>query len=350
MHSNPILIERQGSFYAGGREVKAAGTFDATASRKPGSDGQTFWIDQMYVQFQIPPNARKYPLVLIHGGGGTGRVWESTPDGREGYQTLFLRRGFSVYIVDLPRGGRSGFPSFNAELGRLDDQQSIVRDVTSRPGREKIWSRWRIGPCYPQVFPTQAFPVGDIEQFLRHIRPMVSDDPEVACAALLELLDWIGPAVLVTHSNGGLPGWLAAARSNLVKGIVSYEPGFVFPEDELPSPVPLYKGAQPSGTPIPSEQFGRLAEVPLQVVYGDNIPTSPVPDLIADDRRAQVVTCNKFVDALNLRGGRASSLHLRDAGLLGNSHFMFSDLNNVKVADELSTFLETHRLDVRDSA
>jgi hypothetical protein len=38
---------------------------------------------------------------------------------------------------------------------------------------------------------------------------------------------------------------------------------------------------------------------------------------------------------------------LPEAGLRGNTHFMFSDLNNVQVADLLSAFLNRHRLDAR---
>jgi len=55
-----------------------------------------------------------------------------------------------------------------------------------------------------------------------------------------------------------------------------------------------------------------------------------------------------FVNALNKRGSdNASVLHLPDVGLYGNSHFMFSDLNNVQVADQLSAFLSAKRLDIR---
>jgi len=177
--SGPITIERQGSFYVGGRQVTAAGTYDKT-SALPSSAGQTFWIDQMYVQYQVPVNARKLPLVLVHGGGGSGRVWETTPDGREGYQTIFLRRGFPVYIVDSPRGGRSGFPSFTGDLGKLDDKQQIVPARTFAAGREQAWSRWRLGPNYPETFEVQAFPMNAVDSFLKHIRPAVAEDPALA--------------------------------------------------------------------------------------------------------------------------------------------------------------------------
>ena len=97
-----LLIAQQGSFSVGGRTIQGTGVFDPTTSPDGTNEGQTLWVDQMYVQYQIPVNPRMYPMVLVHGGGGTGRVWESTPDGREGYQTIFLRRGYPVYIVDFP--------------------------------------------------------------------------------------------------------------------------------------------------------------------------------------------------------------------------------------------------------
>ena len=341
----PITIAQQGSFFVGGKKVVAAGNYDPTQGTASTDPGQTFWMDQMYVQYQIPENARKYPLILVHGGSGTGRVWETTPDGREGFQTLMLRRGFPVYIVDFPRRGRAGYPSFNGPFGTLDGAP-VVANRTEQAGMQYAWSRWRLGPKYPEVFPVQQFPMQAVDSFLQHLVPTVSDNSEIISGALIALLDKIGPAVLVTHSQSGLFGWLAGARSPHVKGIVAYEPGFVFKQGEVPLPIPLFKGSQPSGTPVTPVEFAKLATVPLQVVYGDNIPKQPIPDLVADGRRAHVVTSVMFAEALNKQGGQASVLHLPDVGQYGNSHFMFSDLNNVQVADELSKFLATNRLDL----
>jgi pimeloyl-ACP methyl ester carboxylesterase len=341
-----IALAEQGSFFVAGRTVQAKGVYDPAKQTGNVNEGNTFWADQMYVQYQIPANPRKYPLVLVHGGGGTGRVWETTPDGREGYQTLFLRRGFAVYIVDFPRRGRAGYPSYNGPFGDLDGA-AVVPNRTNRAGLHYAWSRWRLGPKYPEVFPVQQFPMKGLDQFMQHLVPTVSDDPEIISGALVALLEKIGPAIVVTHSQSGLFGWLAGARSANVKGIISYEPGFVFPKGEMPAPVPLYAGTQPAGTPVTVPEFASLAKIPIQVVYGDNIPKSPIPDLVADGRRAQVVTSRLFVQALNARGGKASVMALPDAGLYGNSHFMFSDLNNVAVADQLSAFLRAHNLDGR---
>jgi pimeloyl-ACP methyl ester carboxylesterase len=301
----------------------------------------------MYVHYQIPMNARQLPLVLVHGGGGTGAAWETTPDGREGCQGIFLRRGYAVYTVDAPRGGRSGFPGFNGELGKLGPTQEVIPPRTSRTGEKYAWARWRMGPQYPEVFPVQAFPMTGVESFMKAVRPIVADDPEVIARALAALLEKIGPAVVVTHSNGGLWGWLLGARSPNVRAIVSYEPTFVFPPDEVQLTGPARSGNQPAGTTVTSLEFDNLVKFPIQVVFGDNIPREPVPIHAANGRRLQVKDSKLFIDSINKRGGRASVLLLPDVGLRGNSHFMYQDLNNVEVADQLSAFLARHGLDAR---
>ncbi len=93
----PLIIQEQGSFAVGGTVITNPGTFDAI---KRGPEGQTLHGDHAYVFYQVPVNARKFPLVLWHGYGQSTKTWETTPDGREGYQNIFLRRGFGVYVID----------------------------------------------------------------------------------------------------------------------------------------------------------------------------------------------------------------------------------------------------------
>jgi len=101
----PLIIQEQGSFAAGGTVVHEPGTFDPV---KMSPEGQTLHGDHAYVFYQIPVNARKLPLVLWHGYGQFSKTWETTPDGREGFQNIFLRRGFGVYVLDQPRRGNAG--------------------------------------------------------------------------------------------------------------------------------------------------------------------------------------------------------------------------------------------------
>ena len=100
----PIVIQEQGSFLSGGTVLKTPGTFDPKNATDPA--GQTLHGDHAYVFYQIPVNARKLPLVLWHGYGQFSKTWETTPDGRDGFRNIFLRRGFSVYTIDQPRRGQ----------------------------------------------------------------------------------------------------------------------------------------------------------------------------------------------------------------------------------------------------
>ncbi|MCO5066580.1 MAG: alpha/beta fold hydrolase [Rhizobiaceae bacterium] len=354
----PFSVIDQGSFYVGGTMVRAGGTYDPSKEIDKGNklgvvagrsdDGSTFWKDQMYVQYQIPENPRKYPLVFVHGGAGTGAVWESTADGREGYQTIFVRRGYPVYIVDAPRRGRSGFPTFNGPFGTLEGKE-VISNETRRVGLEYAWSRWRIGPKPGEVFPNQAMPADDdsVQQFMLHVVPDLERDPDVVVDDIVKLLEKIGPAILVTHSEAGTYGWMAAMRSPNVAGIISFEPSYMFPKDEMPEPIPLYKGESRVGVPVTAEQFASLTKMPIDVFYGDNIPDQPVPDLLADGRRADRTISHLFVKALNDKGGDASVVELPKMGITGNSHFMFADKNNERIADEMEAFLGAKGLDAR---
>lgn len=70
--SEPIVIQKQGSFAVGGSVVTAPGTFDpikhgAFNPSAQESAGQTLRGDHAYVFYQIPVNARPLPLVMWHG-------------------------------------------------------------------------------------------------------------------------------------------------------------------------------------------------------------------------------------------------------------------------------------------
>src|SRR5437764_12225738 len=102
----------------------------------------------------------------------------------------------------------------------------VVDNRTGQSCIQYAWSRWRLVPKYPDVFPVQQFPMKAVDQFMQHLVPTVSDDAEIISGALVALLDRIGPAIVVTHSQSGWFGWLAAARSPHMKVIVAYVPGF----------------------------------------------------------------------------------------------------------------------------
>lgn len=115
-----IIIKEQGSFTVGGTVISNSGKFDPY-NQTP--EGQTFHGDHAYVFYQVPLNARTYPLVMWHGLGQFSKTWETTPDGREGFQNIFLRRRFPVYVIDQPRRGNAGRSTVAGSIEPIPDEQ-----------------------------------------------------------------------------------------------------------------------------------------------------------------------------------------------------------------------------------
>jgi hypothetical protein len=304
--------------------------------------------DHGYVNWQIPPHPRKLPLLMVH--ASSKKTWETTFDGREGFRDIFLRRGFSTYITDLPRTGQAGQgcgpTSYEPELG---DQS-----------RFNSWrlGLWLPGDPTPNFYPGVQFPDDPdaLDEFFRVQTPEFNapENEQVETDALAVLLDEIGPSIMLTHSSTGIRGWITPAKTPNIAAIVSYEPGnFVFPEGELPPPFPLADGTlRQRGREIPLSDFMALTKMPIQIIWGDFIPAeldraNVGPRLTLDTRRVNLRTAELFVEAVNRHGGDAENVLLPDIGITGNTHFPMLDLNNVEIADLLSQFLHEKRLDRR---
>ena len=96
---------------------------------------------------------------------------------------------------------------------------------------------------------------------------------------------------------------------------------------------------------VPLEEFKKLTRFPILIYYGDNIPTEPTERRGEDNWRVRLAMAKLWVEAINRHGGDATLVHLPEIGITGNTHFPFSDLNNVQIADLVSTFLEEKKLD-----
>jgi hypothetical protein len=328
----PLVIQEQGSFAVGGSVITNPGSYDAI-NRSPA--GQTVHGDHAYVFYQVPARARPLPLVMWHGIGQFSKTWETTPDGREGYQTIFLRRGFPVYVVDQPRRGRAG-------------RATLPTTITPTPDEQDWFGTFRLG-IWPDFFPGVQFARDPeaLNQYFRQITPDTGPlDTRLAADAVTALFEKIGPAILVTHSHSGGMGWRVASRTGKVRAIVSYEPGsgFVFPQDEVPPPVPMAGGAM-TAVGVPLSEFLPLTKIPIVIYYGDNIPAQQVANPGQDGWRARLVMARQWRDVVNRHGGDVTVVHLPELGIRGNTHFPFSDLNNVEVANLMSEFLRKKKLD-----
>jgi pimeloyl-ACP methyl ester carboxylesterase len=331
-NSKPILIQEQGSFAIGGTVVTNPGTFDPI---KQNPEGQTLHGDHAYVFYQIPVKARKYPLVMWHGIGQFSKTWETTPDGREGFQNIFLRRRFPVYLIDQPRRGNAG-------------RSTSAANILPTPDEQQWFGTFRIG-IWPNYFEGVQFSRDPetLNQYFRQMTPNIGTiDINVNADAVSALFNKIGPAILVTHSHSGGMGWVTAIKNQNIKAIVSYEPGsgFVFPEGEVPAPIPMAGGAL-TAFGVPLSDFMKLTKIPIIIYYGDFIPEKPIDNPGQDGWRARLEMARLWMDTVNRYGGDVTLVHLPEIGIKGNTHFPFSDLNNIEIADLMSEWLKEKGLD-----
>ncbi|MEY3872305.1 MAG: hypothetical protein RLZZ296_1300 [Pseudomonadota bacterium] len=309
-----LSIAKQGSFFVGGRNVTSKNLSLLPAYAPEG----TIAVEQMYVRYQVPVDAVRRPLVLIHGCCLTGKTWESTPDGRMGWDEFFVRRGFPTYVIDQVSRGRSAA-----------DPSAIIQVKAGKAGPETLpqifgaaqegaWAIFRFGPKYPEVFPGMQFPLEAQAEFWKQMVPdwlNTLPTPNPTVPALSELAQKLNGAVLVSHSQSGIfPFQTAALDTRGIAGIVSIEPG-----------------ACPAATADLKPYLG----MPILVLWGDYVDQAPrwAPRLKA---------CREFVAATNQAGGKAEMVVLGDVGLPGASHMLMQDKHSLKIGAWLAGWLDQH--------
>ncbi len=211
MAGQPMTLAEQGYFFVGGSYTQT-------------KDGQIM-TGQMFVQYQIPRDRKSpYPVVMWHGGGQTGTNFLGTPDGRKGWADYFLEQGYAVYVVDQPARARSGYftevygPTRRPTAAYMSRRFTAPENFNDWP-QAKFHTQWpgkgvAGDPVFDQFFASQVEDIRDVSVIERLNR-----------AAGAALLDRIGPAILLTHSQSGPFGWgVADARPQLVKGILAVEP------------------------------------------------------------------------------------------------------------------------------
>lgn len=331
----PVTIVDQGSFLAGGTVVTAPGTYKGT-TEPTNNAGETLHGDHAYVFYQKPKNAHHNSMVFLHGYGQSAKTWETTPDGRDGFQNIFLEKGYKTYLVDEPRRGRAG-------------RSTVATTISARPDDQLWFNNFRIGQ-WPGYYDNAAVPkdAASQDQFFRAMTPDTGAfDQKVVVDAMTAVFEKAGDGVLVTHSAGGGPGWGTAMASNHVKGVIALEPGtFPFPEGEVP---PVEKTTSPfpaKGTAVSMDDFMKLTKIPIVVYFGDNIPKgdTPVANWGEDNWRVRWNLAKKWEAVMNKYGGHVQVISLPDIGIKGNTHFMMADLNNRDVANAMEQWMKENGL------
>ena len=338
----PIELRTMGSLLFGGSVTKT-------------ENGETFHGDHGYAQYFIPAKSHTYPIVMWHGIGQSGRSYETTPDGREGYMALLPRRHWSVYIIDQPRRGRAGYTT-----AKVDTRFSPPTILSERA----VWEAFRNGTWRDKeertFYDTLLFPKDSIsvDQFFRQQTPDTGEEPrtkehrDFMGRTMTELFKQTGPAILITHSNSGQYGWATAMTApESVKAIVAYEPGAcAFPQSDSPTDLEPSEIVLCNETQAPQivsdEDFQKLTRMPIIIVFGDNVATEKSSDSFNSEVwRVAKNRARQFVEAVNRHGGDATLLVLPEIGIKGNTHAAFADLNNIEITNLLEQFLQEKGLD-----
>lgn len=336
-------LGRRGFFYVGGDYV--------------GQPGKTLMHGAMYVEVLVPKRIQhRWPLVLFHGAGQNATNWMGTPDGRKGWADDFVERGYVVYLVDQPARGRSAYlPGidgkemlFTTEMEERQFTANAEKGTWPQARRQTQWpGSGRIGdPTFDAFFRSQ----------MQHLESN-SETQTLVQRAGAALLDKIGPAVLVVHSQAGAFGWLIAdARPQLVKGIVAieplgppfqnasrvrpwgltdialtYEPALTDPaelqvvQQEAPDAPDLVRCFMQDGTP---RRLPNLAGIPTAVVITE-----------ASYHAAYDHCTSKY---LAQAGVKNDLIRLADLGIHGNGHMMMLEKNNLEISAMLDGWIASH--------
>ena len=317
----PLVLKAQGSFFVGGEKVEQ--TQGELGDLGPGGH---ITVNQMYVRYMVPQGGDgNVPVVMVHGATLTGKSWETTPDGRMGWDEYFVRKGHPVYVPDQVGRGRSGFNQavFNNVRAGSAPSNSLPRWI--RFSDEVVWPNFRFGSKPGAPYTDSQFPVTAVDELSKQGVPDVSfggvPTPNPTHKALSDLASQVNGAVLIGHSqSGAFP--LAAALLNpaVAKGLVLVEPG----------------GCPPNFT---DEQIKTLATLPILVVFGDHRDT-PTGIGIRPSWQLSFESCQTLIGRLKAAGGQAEMLNPAERGIRGNSHMIMQDKNNLQIADFILQWID----------
>jgi pimeloyl-ACP methyl ester carboxylesterase len=350
----PIELAEQSWLFVGGNTVQ--------------HDGDRFIEGAAYVERYVPASCNAAPpVVMMHGGVQTGTNFTATPDGRRGWLQDFLRAGYTVYILEQPERGRSGHALHAHEP--LPLQRYGARTVAERftaPAQSSLW---------PQASAHTQWPgtgvLGDpiFDNFFASQVEMLADRTAIEALtrdAGAALLDHIGPAVLLTHSQSGPFGWLIAdARPDLVRGIVAIEPnGPPFKDLTLRGGESWYSYAESMDRPYgitraplrfePPLSDGEMlamrktksddparADGYLQASVPRSLPSlAQVPIVIVTAEASYHAPYDHLTSAFLAQAAVDHDfIRLEERGIRGNGHMVMLESNSHEVADLLLEWL-----------
>src|SRR5262249_30008732 len=253
----------------------------------------------------------------------SSKTWETTPDGRMGWNEYFVRKDRSVYLADQSSRARSGFdPSvFSAVRAGTVPPNQMPNVLTAT--HQTAWTVFRFGPSYNKPFSDGQFPIEAVDELYKQMIPDLNSllpNPNPTWKNMAALAVQLHGAILMGHSESGFfPEQAALIDPSEIKGMISIE---------MPCPTNL--------TPT---QITLLSTIPTLVMFGDHlgdVQGGPANWANSFD------TCEKFVKQVKDAGGDAAMMHLPEMGIKGNSHMLMQDKNNLQLADLILGWIDTH--------
>jgi len=363
---------------AGLARAEEAGPFKPTSpsgyffvgGRYETANNRTTALGQMFVEYRAPERATQpFPVVMVHGTAQTGTNFLGTPDGRPGWADRFAAKGFAVYVVDQVGRGRSGGDAETyGPYARLP-----VEDL------ETVFTGQERSALYPQATLHTQWPGGPglrgnaaFDQFYRSQVPYIASalkSEELVDPALIALLEKIGPAIVLTHSQAGVFGWAVSdQRPDLVKAHVAVEPnGPTFFDIRFKGGTDWYERvgdarARPYGiTRVPLHFEPPVSSPTDLTVVQDERAAAPdrircwlqaeparalpnlakVPAVIVTAEASFRATMDDCTAAfLTQAGAKPDRLALAEHGIHGNGHMMMLESNSDQVADAIVEWIE----------
>jgi pimeloyl-ACP methyl ester carboxylesterase len=317
----PLVIAKQGSFFVGGE--KKALPAPPPGARGGGPAGGEVTINQMYVQYQAPPNGdRHVPVVMVHGCCLSSKTWETTPDGRMGWDEYFVRRDRPVYLADQVSRARSGFDASSINAVKSGAAPTSQLPTVLQASNQIAWTVFRFGPEYGKPFPDGQFPVEAADELYKQMIPdfnSILPTPNPTWTNMAALGVRLNGAILMGHSESGFfPQQAALIDPKGIRGLISIE---------MPC------------ADLSAEQIGTLAKIPNLIMFGDHLgDVKGGPANWADS----FATCERYVEKIKAAGGDAEMMYLPKLGIKGNSHMLMQDRNNLQLADMVIAWIDKH--------
>lgn len=322
--SEPLILSDRGSFFVGGATVEQTPTQLSTIFGPPPAEGGDITINQMYVDYMVPAEVTGVPVVMLHGATLSGKTYDTTPDGRMGWYEYFVRQGHPTYVPDQVSRGRSG-----TNLAIYNDVRAGNRPPEDLPNvfrqsDELNWLQFRIGQGVGEPFEDGQFPTDFADELSRQSIPDLNaylPTPNPNFQAMSDLASQTGGAVLMGHSEtGALPLNAAAQDASDIRGLILVEPGGC------------------NFTPWTEDDMQTFTQIPILAVFGDHLDLET--GLADFSWQNAYEDCLSFIDQVNAAGGNASMLYPPDQGIMGNSHVLMMDRNNLEIADLILKWID----------